>query len=77
MVKQSISPIPLVVSLDVPQVTHVSRQVLGSRMGMPMWIVVGARSRATLEEVPILVDVETVLLTCTQTGEGTLDLTQG
>ena len=63
LIKQFVRGGASVVCLDVPKITNVANLVLRARMRVLMRIEVWASSRATLTQITVLMNVETVLLT--------------
>ena len=74
MINEVILSISLIIGLDVSEVTDVSCQILGASMSMSERIIVRASSNTSLEQISILMNVESVLLTGSQTSEIAIDL---
>ena len=73
MVKSGVLACAVSLSKDVAEVADVPSEGGRPSMGVTMRVVVGSCSCAALEEVAILVDVETVLVAWVQSCKGALD----
>ncbi len=76
MIQEVIFSITLLVSLDIAKISDVPRHILRSRMCVTEWVIVRTSGDASLQQVSILMNMESVLFTSCQSSELGIDFTE-